>query len=508
MCDKFAGRRHNGNIIRRIQIGILRREWLAVLLVVTLTRAADAGNRPGQALSYTDFNYVLDVAASMSHVYFATTRGILVLDKAGPRWKEPLTGSDGIDHTGITRIWSDTFDRILFAEVYGDLFEYNATLQTWYPATDLRDVGDPVHVPAPEMLFAPPGYMYPEPGHMLDNHGRSFLFRDVLDDHSGVLWIATWGHGPAMVDMGPEQIEFLPFGLLQECVGTIIDDDGILWLAGKTRGSPRTGITIFDPDKHEFEYIESGLDLRFPTVDVNCLEADSEFVYAGTSAGLIQIDKASRQVQQSFGVRQGLADDNILSLEANGDSLFVGTAFGMSLMVGLGDSTRLWNPHHLLNHRIYDFEIIDSTIWLATSQGLYRIDLVTGDLRKFRDPKDRIVGDLYELENHGQMLWIVADPGLFRLNLETAVTEAFPIGGGTLVPKTLAVNDRIAATATRYGLTFVYYHEDPPYSDFFTTDDGLISDDIRCLLLDGDFIWVGTDRGLTRFVWNDPELID
>ena len=42
----------------------------------------------------------------------------------------------------------------------------------------------------------------------------------------------------------------------------------------------------------------------------------------------------------------------------------------------------------------------------------------------------------------------------------------------------------------------------------FTTQDGLPSNEIYELLLDGDYLWIGSDRGLTRFLWNDPDRID
>ena len=42
----------------------------------------------------------------------------------------------------------------------------------------------------------------------------------------------------------------------------------------------------------------------------------------------------------------------------------------------------------------------------------------------------------------------------------------------------------------------------------FTTEDGLLHDSVRWMLLDGDYIWFGTARGLTRFYWNAPYRID
>jgi hypothetical protein len=36
----------------------------------------------------------------------------------------------------------------------------------------------------------------------------------------------------------------------------------------------------------------------------------------------------------------------------------------------------------------------------------------------------------------------------------------------------------------------------------------MISDDIRGMVLDGDYLWLATPRGLIRFHWNDPRRGD
>ena len=42
----------------------------------------------------------------------------------------------------------------------------------------------------------------------------------------------------------------------------------------------------------------------------------------------------------------------------------------------------------------------------------------------------------------------------------------------------------------------------------YTREDGLLSDMVNVILPDGDYVWFGTPRGLTRFYWNAPNRID
>ncbi len=72
----------------------------------------------------------------------------------------------------------------------------------------------------------------------------------------------------------------------------------------------------------------------------------------------------------------------------------------------------------------------------------------------------------------------------------------------------MAVNDTIAAVASNKGMFFIYYKNRSQFTREFTTEDGLASNDINSLLMDGDYIWVGTDKGLTRFWWNNPDRVD
>ena len=42
----------------------------------------------------------------------------------------------------------------------------------------------------------------------------------------------------------------------------------------------------------------------------------------------------------------------------------------------------------------------------------------------------------------------------------------------------------------------------------FGVRDGLVGSRVYDILLDGDYVWFGTNRGLTRFYWNNPYRAD
>lgn len=486
------------------------RPWFfAILLAVAPDDDGHAEHLAGQAVTYADFNFVSYVTVSIDHVYFATSEGIIVYNCSRQSWEEPLTGTGGLNHRAISGIWTDVFGHTLIVETPTGYFEFNEHFEDWFPINDWRDLNNPTaHIPAPEMMFAPFGYVYPEAGALSDLHGRTFYFRDVVDDRSGNLWIGTWGHGPLRADAGSKTIEVLPYGLIQNRVNAISSDDRSLWISGALTDSYRSGITVFDPTANSFQHIESGLTPDFPAVDVNCLSVDDSLIYVGTPVGLLCLDRDGRQVRQRYTSRGGLIDNNVLSLGRNGDSLFVGTAYGLTMITTHPDSALAITPRHFLNHRIYDFDLVDSTMWVASAGGLYRFNLVTGALQRFRDPEAVLFGDVFAVEHAGDDLWAVSASGALKLNMKSAVQESHRFSVRRLTPYSLAVNDVIAAVATVDGMILLFHTADPPYTREFTVQDGLASNYVYSLLLDGDFIWVGTDRGLTRFLWNNPQRID
>ena len=95
-----------------------------------------------------------------------------------------------------------------------------------------------------------------------------------------------------------------------------------------------------------------------------------------------------------------------------------------------------------------------------------------------------------------------------RINLASGDIQSFSSILYNRGYRALAVNDRIAAISSDNGMTFIFHDLDKPYQKEFTRFDGLPSPYVYSLRMDGDYLWVGTDEGLTRFLWNNPDRVD
>jgi ligand-binding sensor domain-containing protein len=425
------------------------------------------------------------------------------------RWEEPLTGADGLNGEVAQRIWVDQFDEELFIQTSVGYHGYNRLFDRWYSINEVPRVeSNNQHLSAPDILLPSFDANYLGDGRFIDIYGRSYSSTDIVDDGSGTLWIGTWGFGPAMADRSSRIMELLDYGLLQNRVNVILPDDTILWLTGAVFSDYRTGLTAYNPETNSFFHVESGIGNSFPAEDVNCLEADEEQLYVGTPLGIYLVQRGSWTAGRPINRRRGLLDDNVLSLCLAGELLFVGTAGGLSFINMVTDSVSHVRPKIFLNQVIFDLETVGATIWIASSAGAYRYSIENARLQQYQDPDLVLFNEVYEIERFEDDLWLASDAGMVRLNLNTAESTPYLNFSHRTDSRALAVNNDIAAVASDKGLTIIFLKSEKQHSREFTTDDGLASGTIFSLFLNGDYIWVGTDRGLTRFLWNNPERVD
>lgn len=475
---------------------------ISFLCIVSISKA-DSGT---DLVTWSDFGKVRNVAASNQYAYFATTNGIIRYDITGGDWDEPLTGTVGVDQRDIQRIWVDQFDQHLYAQTTQGYFELNLFLGRWYSIGEMPHLDNPAQrVATSEFFFAPPGFTYTSAGEgiLTNQRGVQFPISDVIDDGGGNLWIGIWGHGPATANSTSKVVEFLPYGLLQNRVNTIYtDEQERLWVSGALDVSSRSGISIFDGENNQFDYIESGALPELPAVDINCLAGVKDKVYAGTTDGLYLIEGAAHRVRRILSDAVGLRrTPNVLSIAANDTLLFAGTNDGFAIARLYDDSIHVALDQHLVGRIIYDLELVDSTLWIATDYGAYRLFLTNGKFQRFNDSQKMLNYEVYEIERNKDDLWFSCKDGAIRLNLATGDNEPFSVSNTDGGDRVLAVNDEVLAINTFRGVALLYYGEESSGRKDIIEADGLPSDRVYALKLVGDYLWIGGNNGLTRVAW-------
>ena len=486
----------------------LRILFFVALFLLVFSISGTAEILEDLVLNYSDFNYINSIAAGFTYVYFGTTNGVTRYDINKEEWAAPLNGVPGLRGSQIYEIRVSQDDENIWVRTEFGVFKYTDVFERWdqvesFPA-EINPQGK--HINPDFDYFPPPDYNYLNTGVLVDFNGHHYPLTDILSDGWGNLWIGTFGLGAVWANSSVRRMEFREFGLIQPDVMSIYSDNGVLWMGGQDVGTYRTGLTIFDWRENKFDFVETG-NLPNPIYDdINCVFGNREYIFFGTNYGVVMVNKTDFDIDRRFYQISGLPGREVKSLFSWGDSLFIGTNFGLALVDLSPDTTDNGATILLTPSEINTMLEYDDYLWVGTSNGTFRLDLYTGEMGRMNLSNYAARGEIYDIEKNGDMIWIATQDELVSINAKTAETEAFPetirYGGA----RALAVSNELVAAATREGLLIIWLGKQKNRYELYTSNDGLISNDVRDVLIDGEYIWIGTDRGLTRFWLDSPSL--
>lgn len=469
--------------------------------------------------SYTN---ITAITSTNYYAYFASANGILRYEIINKRWMEPLNYFGAFAGSEVYRLASSFDDEKLWAETNLGVFLYERLFGYWsevneFPAYEIS--GETVR--AEIVHTAPDGFSYFPDGSLLDRWGRQFYTDPIFRDRNGFLWMGLRGYGPARSEVDGGQLDLIPFGLLQTWVTALVIVDGRLIIGGRVDGSGRIGLTLLDRASGEFEYIEQGLELNFPQVDVRSLGSSENSILVGSNLGLFEINRRNREVT-GYDRFSGLPHTQVNAAVGIGDTSLVGTQSGLAILFPDSSGIKEVARQALGFTPIYCLEpawpspkrkvplgpnVRPRHVWMGAETGAYRIDMQTLKLKRLSDPEGVLDSPVRHIKLVGANLWLLAENGLVRVGLQSGDVESYPEINRFQGHTALAVNGQLVAVGTESGLTLFDYLKGGKITHRFTVNDGLVSNNITSLLFDGDYLWIGADLGLTRFWWNNPTRV-
>ncbi len=532
----------------------------------TRIRETNRQYQQGDWITYSTTRFVRYISIGDTYVYFATTGGITRLNKFSYKWDFPWTKSNGLPDNDIFLVaqdpntgylWAVTNQGISYLEpasqlwintFYDELGMYNEyitsigigsdrtvyvitsdnqwyesnnisanftqtnppTLEnfiTWYGARENRSTSLP-------NFFMDGGYLFDSRQQYIDDlQFRHWQITTWIRDDWNNLWLGTWGLGAGRGDLLTQRLELLHFGLWDETVDAIARDGDDYWVAGIQEHNEPAGVTEWLGLQREPNYYEAHLISGFSNAQVTSVIAGSRNVWFGTLAGLVRFDK-NKNNWQTYTTADGLAHDKIHKITRDDQFLWVGTASGVSKLhlntVG-SDSLRVerikFPSHRIIN--VYDFAQQDNLLWMATEFGVFVHNKLTGENGYFSGLDENIVGQpTFAISAWGEEIWFGTEEGVSGFN---SVTNEW-LGASVINHQTDGGVIRILATkqatwvATNQGV--LKYDKEMQYWRQYTVQDGLSDNRVYSLQIDGDYIYFGTARGLTRFYWNSPFRAD
>lgn len=489
---------------------LLSKALICLLLIAGLAQAEII---PGQAVSWSDFSHITGIAVSSTFAYFATTEGIIRYHRFNQKWYDPITASDGLQGKIIRRIAVPADDGWIAVDADNGIYSCQGISQRWLLDTEFPQQYWRSSSPTqnPPNLFLPFGYSLTSEGYLADFNLRSWPITALINDDFNSIFIGTWGLGALRADNHSFVTELIPCGLLQKKTDVIYGEGDSLWVAGdgtilaSDYANPRLGVTLFERTKARFTYFEPRFLSGFASEAINDIAGDEKNLYFASRYGLtVRPRKEDRFF--TLGRGEGLPDLNITALAVGKDSVWIGTARGLALYVPSAKAMQVVGRKNLGNLTITDLQLAGSKLMIGSTRGAYFIDLAGQKVGRLKDPEGILTGEIHQIALFENEVYFSTSWGLVVVDLLTEqATKVVGINEPNGVYAAAASKKYIVAVGDD-GL--VALDRETNKRTVFTENDGLLSVRINCLQMDGDYLWIGSDEGLTRFHLVNPERVD
>ena len=478
-------------------------------LFLTLNSYAKPPYRPGDWKSYTVLRYVNCIEKDFNFIYFGTTGGISRYDFFADKWVEPLTESDGLLDNRVEKIAYDPQKNELYFKTYSGISSYNPAFQEFYYRGDFpyklvhRDSANFVF-PSFFMEF---GYSFFSEGYITDLYLNRYKVIDYLFDEWGNLWIGTWGLNAGIASVRSLELTMFKSGLYHEDVKAIVIDGDDLWFGGGNFFSRESGVTRYNRKDGEWYYFESSNLQELIHRNVTCMEKDSQYIWFGTSNGLLSFDKKKNR-WRTYDSFKGLWDNEITALKSDEGKLWIGTRWGLNFYLAKRDSVARIKDQLIKGAYIYSIEKDSNFIWIGADRGAFQLNKKSGEVIPFSIPEGILNQEVKAVYKYKDELWFGTRDAVVGIDLISRNSKIYqsPVNyPGTEVTK-LVCDDKYLWVGTIMG-AWRLDKQNNIWKGYYK-EDGLLDNNIQTLLLDGNYIWFGTERGATRFYWNNPLRID
>jgi len=338
----------------------------------------------------------------------------------------------------------------------------------------------------------------------------------VHTDRFGDMWVGTRG-GP--VFRGDQQLMILepkPVGLAQTNA-TVLEFWGTsLWVAGVSAPDVPSGITLLDTDRSTSELFRRGVEISFGLDAVTAIEKVGKQWWFGTPDG-IQIYDPQKDTWTVFSKVKTLIDETISHLKTDGEYIYVGTRMGVvrvSVEKGILDP---WPVTHDIGRWPSDaLEWDGSNLWVSSRRHLwrwfadadffYQYGSFGEELTGIQPGEATLMSPVTAVVSSDSMVYFADEFGLLIYNKtegkwDRYTAESKLVGYRTLDMDVANVDDSttVAWLATTNGAVMVNFRTG--FVRQFGLRDGLPSQQITAVRVEGDQVWLGTAEGLCRFKW-------
>ncbi|MCT6699177.1 ligand-binding sensor domain-containing diguanylate cyclase [Rheinheimera sp. 4Y26] len=275
--------------------------------------------------------------------------------------------------------------------------------------------------------------------------------RDILQDHNGLLWIATRHRGVFKLQLSPPQ-----FRMLHDAAGknwfepglhriaSQLYHQGVLWLGLENE------VLSYHIEQQQWQQH------RFPAEAlvklVQGLAADSSGkLYAATDKGLFSLQGRKGFVAEEapFARHPELKQQSIMALSFSPDGMLNMSIWQQGLLRWQPDNPDQGAVLHPIatgiGNSILQIVPVDHILWLVSSNsGLYRLDTEDDSLRHFSSALSSVpqLPSMYlpcAWSDSTSQVWLCSDLGLLKLDIVNNQLQQFTSSSGLPDPRVIAI---------------------------------------------------------------------
>lgn len=481
--------------------------------------------QPDDWVTYAPANEITSIDMGFDYIFFGTRNGgILRYNVYDNIWDFPYTTSNGLRSNYIRRIVYNHEEHRWYALTGAGIDVYNQAFKYWEPA-DVNALPDRRTVSGIEQrdfqnqdnfdfppLYRPPNSELPDfftktdilfhpPDEIIDRHNRSFYLNDErIVDNWRRLWISTNGIGVAEANLNTWYLTVHQKSIPYIYPRDVFFDGDDIWIAGKAMGRAPAGITLWEYDRNHWEYFEAPFISGIFDDNTNSINGIGNYLFFATEQGLVTYHKKKKS-WKTFTTGDGLESDRVNDLFVYEGIVYIGSDEGFNWFDPGYGKVEESNDRTLDNVPVYQITKWDSTVVFATDRGLYRYHPEADKVRFFETgsaiPDLRITA----VEANNDALWLAGDYGITYYDRKEERWISFTNIKNHIYTRfnDIAFTENNVWFASGQGL--LKYDIDRDYWYLYTTEDGLADNRVYHIDVDGDDLWLSTQKGVTLFRW-------
>ena len=480
-------------------------------------------------ISYTKARRITSVTMGTQYIYFGSLDGgILRYHLYEEHWDYPYTTSNGLPENAVYNVIFDPQTSLLWAITRRDTAVFDAARQEWisrsqvgywpyrFPQISFPDTGKQIQInrfydarflKLLPTFFANGPFTITGDWRLVDPFFREFPIIGFMRDQWDRIWFLVDKFGIGLGQLYSSRADFFPLGLSDIYPLALAFQGDDLWIGGVWQRIDRPGIVYWRNHDGGWEYFEARWISQLPSDEVTSIQVQGDSVWFGTRYGVSLYDR-DRGRWYNFNLAHGLWSNQVNDIMLVGKHLFIATDQGVNVIDVETGLVKRVTDKRLRNIPINRLARQDDTLWAATNRGIFR--RLPNPPRWEWVPSQAALSDVYitavgSFENE---VWFSTPSGIMWLDVKTGRWESFPQIGMEIRGRMrdIKVNRQSVWIATEEGL--LKYDKQRRYWRLYTTNDGLLDNYCHFVLLDGDYLWVATNSGITQFYWNNPARID